>query len=210
MNKFPQFSGAVPIDDRGILDALRGSDIVKKATAERETHVVAFRKTVAGKLTKNEAEAEVKFPKMRTELDAAVKAAREAEILWRQKADLAYELQAELSAAHALHGNELARLESQLAETASPEISIFISEMRLAWDECFSKLEVHHEAQPENVITRRSERSTRTNQVSLLARQTAIREAIAAAESMRLEPDQSTVSVRLQELRQNLPSIARV
>jgi hypothetical protein len=210
MNKFPQFSGAVPIDDRGILDALRGSDIVKKATAERDTHVVAFRKTVAGKLAKIEAEAEVKFPKMRTELDVAVKVSREAEIVWRQKADNAYALQAALSAEHGRHCNELASLESQLAETASPEISIFIYDMRLAWDECFSKFEVHHDVEKENIITRSRERSTRTNVVTLKARQTAIRDAIASAEAMRLEPDQSTVSVRLQELRQNLPSIASV
>ena len=211
MNKeFPKFTGAAPIDDKAMLDALRGSDLIRKAVAERDTHVVAFRKTTAAKLAKIEAEAETKFPKMRTELDAAIRDARAAEIAWRQKADRAYEIQAALSAASSLHGHDLARLEGQLAETASPEISIFISEMRLLWEACFSQFQVHHKEEVVNQITRRRERHTINNEKSLLARQHAIREAIAAAEAMRLEPDQANVSVRLQDIRNNLPAIASV
>jgi hypothetical protein len=46
------------------------------------------------------------------------------------------------------------------------------------------------------------------NKKSVMARQEAIRDAQAAAEAMRLEPDQSTVSARLQKLRNDLPAIA--
>jgi hypothetical protein len=210
MNKFPQFSGAAPIDDKGILDALRGSPLIAKAVSERAMHVTAFRKTVADKLAKAESAAEIKFPAMRAELEAQIAKARSAEVAWRKEADRAYEIQAALSAASGLHQQEQSRLEDELAQTASPEISIFISELRALWEECFSMYQVHHDAEVVNKLIGRRERRTRTNQESLQARQTAIREAIAAAEAMRLEPDQEHVSVRLQELRNNLPAIASI
>jgi len=210
MNKLPQFSGAAPIDDRGILDALRGSPLIAKAASDRGAVVTAFRKTVADKLAKLDAAAEIKFPAMRSALDAQIAKARAAEIAWRTEADRAYELQAALSSASSLHQQELAQLEGQLAETASPEVSIFIAEMRALWEDCFSKYQVHHEIETVNQVTRRRERRTRSNQESVQARQTAIREAIAVAEAMRLEPDQTHVSVRLQQIRNELPAIARV
>lgn len=210
MNKFPQFSGAVPVDDKSILDALRGSDLIRKAVSERDTHVLAFRKNSADKLAKLDAEAEIKFPKMRAELEAAIREARDAEVAWRRKADRAYEIQAALSAASSVHTVELTRLEAQLAETASPEISIFIAEMRVLWDQGFSKFEAHHETEVVNRVTDKRERSTRSNGPSVLARQNAIREAIALAEAMRLEPDQSTVSARLQQIRNELPAVVGI
>jgi hypothetical protein len=210
MNKFPQFSGALPIDDKSILDALRGSPMIAKAASDRNAHVMAFRKTLVEKLAKLEADAEIKFPAMRVKFEAARSEALEAEIAWRQKADRAYTLQAGLSADSSLHQQALAQIEGQLAETASPEISMFISDMRTLWEDCFAKYDVRHETETVNQITRRRERRTMTNQESVQARQTAIREAIAAAEAMRLDPDQTHVAVRLQEIRNNLPAIASV
>lgn len=206
MNKYPIFSGAAPIDDRGILDALRGSEMIRKAVTERDTHVVAFRKTVAGKLEKIEAAATERFPKMRSELEAAIKEAREAEIAWRRKADRAFDLQSKSSAESSLHGIEVGRLQGQLAETASPEIVPFVADMWSLWEDCLKRFEVHHAVETVNILGKKGA-VTQNNKESILARQEAIRDAIAAAEAMRLEPDQSTVSVRLQELRQNLPAI---
>jgi hypothetical protein len=209
MNKFPLFSGAAPIDDKSIMDALRGSELVRKAAADRDTHVVAFRKTAATKLAKIQEEAEGRFPKRQVELQLAIKAAREAEIEYRRKADAAYELQSKMSAEHSAHGNEIARLEAQLAETASPEIVPFIADMRLLWEDCLKQYQVHHSVEVVNILGKKGS-ITQNNKSSVQARQEAIRDAITAAEAMRLEPDQSTVSARLQELRQNLPAIERV
>ena len=66
MNIIPKFSGAVQISDKSILDALRGTEVLRKAIAEKDTHVLAFRKTAAEKLAKiDAAEAEISFPKLR-------------------------------------------------------------------------------------------------------------------------------------------------
>jgi hypothetical protein len=206
MNKFPMFSGAAPIDDKGIMDALRGSDIVRKAAAERDTHVVGVRKTAVAKLEKMAAEVEGKFSKQQAELQQAIKESREAEIAYRRKADRAYELQSRSSAEWSLHGQEIARLETQLAETASAEIVPFIADMRTLWENCLKQYEVHHSVETVNIIGKKIS-VTRNNESSVHARQEAIRDAIEAAEKMRLEPDQSTVAVRLEQLRQDLPSI---
>jgi hypothetical protein len=66
----------------------------------------------------------------------------------------------------------------------------------------------HNSMETVNAITGRKVDVTVNNRASVMARQEAIRDAQAAAEALRLEPDQSTVSARLQELRNDLPAIA--
>jgi hypothetical protein len=208
MNIIPKFSGAAPIDDRGILDALRGSELVRKAAAEKDTHVLAFRKTAAEKLTKIEAAAEVSFPKLRAAREVTIAKAHAAEIEWRKACDVAQQAQRDLSSASHTHSTEQQKLEAQLIETASPEIAIFLSDMRDEWEKCFKQFAFHSSTETENRITGKKSTITVNNRASVMARQEAIREAQAAAEAMRLEPDQSTVSARLQKLRNELPAIA--
>jgi hypothetical protein len=211
MNKFPMFSGAaVPIDDRGILDALRGSDIVKKATAERDSSVLAFRKAAVAKLAKLKADADGRFPKLRAEFEAARDDARAAEIAWRQKADRACEIQSKLSADSATFTNDVAKAEAHLAETASPEILPFIADMWSLWEDAAKQIATREVAETSVRLLDRTKILQVSNRTSVLARREAIRDAIEAAENMRLEPDQSTVSARLQELRHNLPAIEKV
>jgi len=57
---------------KDILDALRGSELVRKAVAERDTHVLVFRKTAAERLAKIDAAAEISFPKLRAAREAAI------------------------------------------------------------------------------------------------------------------------------------------
>jgi len=206
MNKFPMFSGAVPLDDRGILDALRGSDIVKKATAERATSVLALRTAAASKCAKLVADADDRFPKMRAQLEVAIRDARAAEIAWRQKADRTYEIQSQLSAESSTFTIKLADMERQLAETSCPEIVPFIADMWAMWEDCFKRFAFEHSVVATSFLGPKNN-VTRNNKKSVQARQSAIRSAIDAAEAMRLEPDQSTVPAQLQELRQNLPTI---
>src|ERR1700676_4515216 len=201
---FPKFSGApLAVDDRTILDR-----IIQKEKAQEAPHVLAFRKTTAEKLTKIEAAAEVSFPKLRAAREAAIEKANAAEIVWRKACDVAQQAQRDLSSASHAHSTEQLKLEAQLIETASPEIAVFLSDMRDEWEKCFKRFAFHNSVETVNAITGRTAAVNVNNKKSVMARQEAIRDAQAAAEAMRLEPDQSTVSARLQELRNNLPAIA--
>jgi hypothetical protein len=210
MNIIPKFSGAAPIDDKGILDALRGSELVRKAAAEKDTHVLAFRKTAAEKLAKIDAAAEISFPKLRAAREATIAKATAAEIEWHKACNVAQQAQRDLSSASHTHSTELQKLEAQLIETASPEIAIFISDMRDEWEKCFKQFAFHNATETVNRITGKKVTINDNNKQSVMARQAAIRDAQAEAEAMRLEPDQSTISARLQELRNNLPAISGI
>lgn len=210
MNIIPKFSGAAPLDDKGILDALRGSPFIAKVAAEKDTHVLAFRKTAAEKLAKIDAAAEISFPKQRAAREAAIAKATAAEIEWRKACDVAQQAQRDLSSASHMHSTELQKLEGQLIETASPEIAIFLSDMRDEWENCLKQFAFHNSVETVNAITGRKANVNVSNKKSVMARQEAIRDAQAAAEAMRLEPDQSTVAARLQELRNKLPAISSI
>jgi hypothetical protein len=167
-----------------------------------------IRKTAAERLAKIDAAAEISFPKLRAAREAAIAKATAAEIEWHKACHVAQQAQRDLSSASYTQSNELQKLEAQLIETASPEIAIFLSDMRDEWEKCFKQFAFHTAAETVNRITGKKASVTVNNRASVMARQTAIRDAQAAAEAMRLEPDQSTVSAWLQELRNNLPAIA--
>jgi hypothetical protein len=210
MNISPKFGGAVPTTNEGILDLLKGSKFIEDVAAEKTKHVLAFRKTAAGKLAKIEADAEVTFPKLRTARDRANAAALAAEIEWRKACDIAQQAQRDVSSASHTHSTEQLKLEQQLIETASPEIAMFLSEMRDELEKSFKRFAFHNSVETVNRITGKKADVTVNNRASVMARQEAIREAQAVAEAMRLEPDQSTVSARLQQLRNNLPAISSI
>jgi hypothetical protein len=205
---FPKFSGAPLTEDRAILDALRGSPFIQKIAGDSAAARAVVRKTLADKHAKNEAAAEVSFPKLRAARDRANDAARAAEIEWHKACNVAQQAQRDLSSASHTFSAEQLKLETQLIETASPEIALFLSDMRDEWEKCFKQFAFHNSTETVNAITGRKAAVNVNNKKSVLARQEAIRDAQAAAEAMRLEPDQSAVSARLQELRNNLPAIA--
>jgi vacuolar-type H+-ATPase subunit E/Vma4 len=205
---YPNFVGAPLPDDKQLFDAIRGSEMARKLLAERNKHVFDFRKTAAEKLAKIDAAAEISFPKLRAAREATIAKATAAEIEWRKACDVAQQAQRDLSSASHMHSTELQKLEAQLIETASPEIAIFISDMRDEMEKSYKRFAFHTSTETVSRITGKKDTVTINNRASVTARQTAIRDAQAAAEAMRLEPDQSTVSARLQELRNNLPAIA--
>jgi hypothetical protein len=204
----PKFSGAVPTDDRGILDALRNSEFIRKVVVERDNHVLTFRKTAAEKMAKIDADADATFPKLRAAKEAALAAARAAEIEWRKACDVAQNAQRAVSSASFVYSAERAKLEAQLIETASAEIALFLADMRDQWERCFKLFASSTSVETVNVVTGAKSTVSVNNRKSVMARQEAIREAQSAAEAMRLDPDQSAVSARLQEIRNNLPAIA--
>jgi len=205
---FPKFVGAALPDDKTLFEAIRGSEMARKLVAERNKNVFDFRKIATDKLSKLESAAEASFSKLRDARDAANAAARAAEIAWHASCQAAQQAQRDLSSASHVFSTEQQKLEQQLAETASPEIAIFISDMRDEWENCFKQFGFSTSTETVNHITGKKTDVTINNRASVMARQQAIRDAQAAAEAMRLEPDQSTVSARLQELRNNLPAIA--
>jgi hypothetical protein len=203
---FPKFSGGpLAVDDRTILDR-----IIQTAKAQEAPHVLAFRKTTAEKLAKIEAAAEVSFPKLRIARDKANAAASAAEIEWRKACDAAQQAQRDLGSASHTHSAEQLKLEAQLIETAAPDIAMFLSDMRDEIEQSFKKFAFHNSVETVNHITGKKADATVNNRASVMARQEAIRDAQAAAEAMRLEPDQSTVPARLQKLRNTLPAISGI
>jgi hypothetical protein len=207
---YPSFVGAPLPEDKELLAALRGSEFVRKVVAERNTTVLAFRKTAADKLAKLEAAAEVSFPKLRKAKERAEASARAAEIAWRDACTVAQQAQRDLSSASHTHSAEQLKLEQQLAETASPEIALFIADMRDQVEATFKQFRYQTASETENVVTGKKRDVTVNNAKSIQARQEAIRDAIGSAEAMKLDPDQASVPARLQDLRNNLPAISGI
>lgn len=207
MNVVPKLAGGPLTDDRAVLDVLRGSEFVQKATAARAAQVLNFRKAAAKKLADLETSTAKLLTDLRAAREAAIEEARAAEIRWREASNNAQRAQNALSSASHNFSSEQIRLENQLVETANPEITLFLSEMYEELEKALKSFAFHHHIETKNVITGSKTVITVNNKTSVLSRREAIREAIAAAEAMRLDPDQSAVSERLQELRQALPAI---
>jgi hypothetical protein len=210
MNISPKFGGAVPTTNEGILDLLKGSKFIEDAAAAKTRDVTAFRKTKADKLMASVAAATLALPKLRVKRETSIAAAREIEIKWRAACDPSQQDQRDLSSASFTFSDEQQKLESQLIETASPEIAIFLSDMRDEWEKYFKQFAFHNSTETVNHITGKRAVTNTNNRASVMARQAAIRDAQAMAEAMRLEPDQSTVPSQLQQLRNNLPAITSI
>lgn len=206
MNIIPKMSGAALTDDKMILETLLNSDIGKKAIADRQKDVLAFRTSAAKKLAELDAAAAVSFPKLRAAREAAEAEAIAAERRWCEARNRAQQARQAISSASFAHDAALREAEAKLLSTAHPEISLFLSEMDDAWDACFKQFGYHNGSETNRITGKRVE-YTASNAASIQARQSAIREAQQLARLMRLEPDQSTVSARLQELRNGLPAI---
>jgi len=193
--------------DQHVVDALLNSPVAKEAS-ERHKKAVADRRVVLAKerstLETREGDA---FHKHQ---DAAAKAYAEceaaAEALKAAKTKLAGLLAARGVECQAFNFR-MAELEGELRATADPAIDAFIGEMR-------DELEAALRAQPET--EGRYERNANTGKFTYTPgprrvrpgdRAQAIREAIAAAEGLKLEPKQDGVGERLATLRAALPQI---
>ena len=90
---------------------------------------------------------------------------------YRRIDELTYGLQAQLSAESSTDTNEFAKLERNLAETASPEILPFIADMWALWEDYFKHYEVHHGIETSNRVLDRTSTMTRSNKASFQAMQ---------------------------------------
>ncbi|MET3907102.1 hypothetical protein ABID59_001433 [Bradyrhizobium sp. S3.3.6] len=206
MNIIPKMSGAALTDDKLILETLLNSEIGKKAIADRQKDVLAFRTSAAKKLAELDAAAGASFPKLRAAREAAEAEAIAAERRWREACDRAQQARQAISTASFAHDAALREAEAKLLSTAHPEIALFVSEMDDAHEACFRQFGYSNGSETNRITGKRVD-YTVNNAASIQARQHAIREAQERARQMRLEPDQTTVPARLQELRNGLPAI---
>lgn len=129
--------------------------------------------------------------------EAALKAAGQRLVAIRTKrAGSAYELQRERD-----------RLEAALIGSADPAIDAFVREMWTQWELAQKTPARIIEETLRNPNTGRVVHTSRPDGITPFQRMTAIRTAIAAAEEMKLESDQSSVPARLDKLRQALPTV---
>jgi hypothetical protein len=224
MNATPKLS-LVADRDRA-LNALLVSPSARKAQADHAALLLKQRSDLVAEMSKLDEAAARDLPKLRGDVDAATAEFKEAQSSFyggfynpntRASASAAGIL-AQGKFAAAQHKIVVAsfgysarrdRIEHELRCTASPSVALFISEMRDLWRATRSTSAETLSHLVRNPITDRTSEAIASNAASISARMKAIREAIAAAEEIALEPDQANVDTRLEKLRQALPAIGR-
>ena len=192
-----------------VIDALRGSATVKKALVDRDAEIVRDRRRLVDELARREETAERDFPLMAQAIDAAMVEVRAAETKLKEaknKVGLAVAAKSNASFAYQDRRQEI---EAALIRGASPMIGQFVDEMR---DEIVAtrKRNFASHTQIANPITRAAKFSTLTNHPAVLARVAAAEAVIQQAEALRLEPDQSDIAAKLDQLRASLPAVIDV
>jgi hypothetical protein len=206
------------------LDALATSPMARKAFDDLAAQTLKQRKDLVAELKALDETAERELPKLRAEIDAG-----HAEFIDARKSfySSSYDLISRAPAASAgiLAQAKIAsaqnksviasftydasrnRIEHELRRTASPAIALFVGEMRDAWHKT-KNTTVQIQARPIlNFVTGKISEAIATNAASLAVRMRAIRSAIATAENLALEADQSDIDLRLEKLRQALPAV---
>lgn len=189
-----------------VIDALRGSKIVRDAIAASATQVADQRKRLAAELAALERDSG-DWEAASAEIEAARAAVTELE----QKLREAKERFDRARLARASHSHSIAarrdEIVASLRETAPPLIAAFIREM---WAEVekVQKAPVAEEIDGGvNPITgKRVIKNPRSNLAALVIRHAAVRHAIEKAEALKLAPDQTSIAAQLEHLRAELPS----
>lgn len=189
------------------LSILQNSSVVRQAKAEKAQLIAEERKIAAQLREKLESQQEKEYLEMAAALDEQFKAVQAAEAALRD-AKIAYgRLFGQQQGRKSNLDLQVNDLSAQLRRTCDPSISLFISDMldELAYG--LQQFRVSPEIVEQNSATGATRRRVESNAASVNARAKAIREAIDAAEQMKLEADQSKVPERLQEMRNGLPAV---
>lgn len=206
----PKMSGAVlatPQDAAAIIDALRHTPEIAAAVASNESRKRSARQELAKRLTKAEDDMAKRVVALDAALDATMHEVKIAEAKLAEARVAASSARMAKTQASFGFTAEHDAIERELRDTCSPEIGLFITEMRDEWDRTLKLTpEISVDTITNQITGSRVRIETGRGTASILARVAAIREAIATAEEMKLEADQSSVSMLLQELRQNLPA----
>jgi len=190
-----------------VLEALLNSPVAKEAEAKHANAIAARRAALAQDRAAIEVEAAKQFVAYyKAEATAFEKC---------QAAERALELaKRELGALIADRAGECYRLdtrkasiETELRETADPEIGRFIASMRDEWDRALKAQPEPETSAVRNPNTGKITHVVTGRRVKPADRVNAVRLAIDTAEALKLEPDQAGVAAKLDALRDGLPAI---
>ncbi|SIR06698.1 hypothetical protein SAMN05880590_11197 [Rhizobium sp. RU35A] len=202
VEKFPDIPDAAET-----LSLLHGSSVVQAARAEKVKRIAEARKLAVEMRDRVDAIREKEFPEMDAALakkfvavQSAEKALHDAKVAYGEAFRRNMVRKNELDFAFNEHNRHL-------LETCDPSIDLFISEMRDALYDAHRMVRIGPEVIERHPVTGRTNRRWETNAPSVNARVSAIREAMDAAERMKLEADQSKVPERLQKIRNELPAV---
>jgi hypothetical protein len=211
----PRFSVVPETDNGGFIDLLRNSSVGKTALKEQTAKLLEQRTSLVKRTEQLNAEASKSLPRHQDAVSEALKQFQEAErevrrigfgpgrgraagavAIAREKLDEARNI---CTAASQAYTAEHDRLESALRATSSMEIKLFVKDM---WDELAK-------ATRTPIIPTSKYHQGAITRPSLVRRLKAIRDVIHEAEKLQLTPDQSDISMRLQQLRMSLPSLEK-
>ena len=186
------------------IDALRASALGVQIVSEIDKTLVAQRTLVANKLAEAHAEIELTYPGLQAEVEKAQKEHRDAaEKLQAAASKLNAAVAARSAASHEYSGT-CARLENELAESASPAIDDFVKWARGEIHDLPKHFRVQHSIQ--TTIAGPRER-VQSNKASIEKRRAALALAIEAAQAMKLIPDQGQAPQALDALRAGIPNV---
>ena len=187
-----------------LLEALEPTKVAQAALSDLAVRELSVRQDLANRLEELVRTEEREYPKRQAAVDSAVTALRKVEATLLQARMAVNEAQLVRSAASHTFSTQHSAIEHELLASASPEIAAFLDEMRDI---------ITRPPQPsitgsgvsKHPVTGKRQEFRESNFAAINAFLVAVREVISEAEAMRLEPDQSTVAVRLAALRETLP-----
>lgn len=194
-----------------VIEAIRGSKFFAEITDQQKAAAAARRREVAAELKRHEASAEKTLGRQDKALEdaiAAVRAAEQSVIALRNKA---VSLRAEKTAASFAYTARHDELTRELIQTADP----LISEFKRWCNEESAKLRKvaitpDGPARIQDPLTglwRDAPKNEPSTHERVIARLSALRDAIAAADELALRADQNDVAAELQLLRDKLPRL---
>ena len=190
-----------------VVEAILNSPVAKEAESRHQAAIAARRRDLATERAALEKRAVADF---RAHEAAQAKATEEHEravaALRVAKANMGALLAGRAAACHQFD-TRVNDIENELRETADPAIAAFIDELRDAIEVTLRTPPVHDVETLRNPATGEIRTAARSQRVMPAQRAQALRDAIAAAEALRLEPDQDKVDDRLAALRARLPVI---
>lgn len=188
-----------------LLAALEPTEAAQAALADLAQAELQDREGLVRSLQALVARAEKEIPQLSTLVTKAVAAQRSAEAaLLKAKLAVDEAVRTRADASFAFD-TERQAIERSLSAGASSAIDDFIREMHTVLCEKIPQPHLIDSRSEKHPITGRRSEYRETNKRAIEAFLAAAREAVAEAEDMRLEADQSTVPERLAALRETLP-----
>lgn len=190
-----------------IVEALRGSPEVASFIEKREHKIAEERQAAAAQLAKLRDDGGAEFQRLTAEIDQALNEYRKAEAALQAAAQKYHGAVNARGAASYRLTAEIDAHERTLIASASPLIAEFIAEMRNEHTRALRAKNIIDDETAKNPNTGAIVGTRRARGATAAQRARAIRDAIAAAEALRLDADQSGIAQQLAKLRAELPIV---